>query len=152
MKLLLVLITIIIIVFVFKQTTKQLEEDEAKGIKFKEFGAKFLGGLPDVEGNKKVDIILNKTKLELYINGREKSIPVHSIKNAEIKTNQQIANEVSLGKLLVFGIFALGMKNEKTIIKNYVDVTFNDNGTNRDIILESTDNEGLVRQLRGLYS
>jgi hypothetical protein len=122
-----------------------------RGVLYQEFGAMFLGGFPDVEGGKKVDITLGNLGLSLNIKGYgTKSLSKSKIKNVEIKTNQQIEREIGLGKLMVFGFLSLAMRSNKTVVKNYVDITYDENGMTRDIILESNSNENLVRQLRCL--
>jgi hypothetical protein len=144
------LISIILIVIGCWSSSSIVKDNIRKGILFKEYGAMYLGGFPDIIGGKAdIEIKENGVFINCKHNG-SKFIFAKNIISSEIKTNTQIEEEISLGKILLFGVFSLGMKNRNTVVKNYIDIKYNDNGTTRDIILESKQTQNLINTLRRL--
>jgi hypothetical protein len=143
---------IIAIVFLLHETAKNREENERRGIVFRDISAKYIGGFSDVKGGEKADIGIKKNEIEIIIGGSvfnsNKIIPIDMITNAEIKSESQITREVGLGKMIVFGALAFAMKTDKSTVKNYIVISCDDNGSKRDLIFESMIPEMVVRKIR----
>ena len=98
---------------------------------------KYYGGFPDISNKKKCTITKKGEEFEYRFS-------IDTIRHSKIKktkcsiiTQTQLQEQVSLGKLVVFGIFALGMKNTKELTEEYckVDIT-NEDKTVISIILK----------------
>ena len=102
-------------------------------------GAEYLGGHPDIPQTRQGLITINKAGLffstmlpfSCFI------IPIENIKKAEFKTEEQIHKDVTLGRLLLFGVFAFGMKKKTKTQKNYLVVIYEENGIENIVIFEA---------------
>jgi hypothetical protein len=120
---------------------------QTEGVVESDIFSVLISGFPDTEGGKKVHFKIYEDKIRLEFTGINfKEIPMNKIINAEIMSNQQIESGVNLGSILIYGIFAIG--KTKSIVKNYSVITYDDNGVNRSIIIESSNNEKMVRKIR----
>lgn len=147
----LVLILIILFLGIMVNILQKDNKERYKkyNILYEEHDAIFMSGLPYVEGGKKATLTVNGKGFFIKIDGYEE-IPIYSqdIIDVEIKTNEQITKEIGVGKLLVFGIFAFGMKNEKTIVKNYICVNCRISDKIQNVIVESKNTQQLLNTLR----
>lgn len=144
------LFIIIVLGIIICSLNQSIEKDKNElGILYQEFSAKYLGGLPYVYGVKKVDIKVYKETFCLDIKGYKKvCFDKSNINNVEIIKHNQVVDEINIGKVEVFGYFALGMQDKKTIIKKYVAVTINDESLNRYVIIESKSANQLVNVMQ----
>ncbi|MGH4138297.1 hypothetical protein [Clostridium sp.] len=102
------------------------------------FNIKYLGGgFPDIEGGHDGIIEFKDEGIFFIINNHKRYISRKTLIKAEIQSKQQISQEISLGKVLVFGILAWGMKDNKTTTENCLVITFQDNEQIRDIIISA---------------
>lgn len=124
------------------------QEDKENGTLFRGDG-EYLGGFGDTEGGKSFTCLIDKNYL--HFKGKlSTSIKVKDIKKVEIKSDTQIQNEITLGRIVAFGVFALGMKKKKTIIENYSVINTLYDNEERVIILKMQNNEKFVRQVKEL--
>lgn len=144
-----------IILLAYFNTQRFKKEDEREGNIVKERGSfktKYIGGFSDLAGEKFIDIAIKEDSIVIEFKHREhipnRIIPMNLIKNIEIKTESQISRDVTLGRMLVFGVFALGMKKESTVVTNYLVITVDNNGEDRSIIFYSTMPEQIVQAVR----
>lgn len=83
----------------------------------KSFSLNYIGGIKDISASNKV--LFDATEEGLLISyfdnncSNEKLIKWNDIKNVSFQTEQSIKEQVSLGKLFVFGILAFGMKGKE---------------------------------------
>lgn len=140
-----VIISIIISVVILIMYNNSNESN----IIYQDIFCKYLGGYPDIEGGRSAKIgILTKDFIVIQIGNNTKTIKKNDLINAEIMSEQSIVQNVSLGKIIAFGVFALGMKNPKTIVKNYLILTYKENEKEISIIIDSNNLERLTRELR----
>lgn len=144
-------IAIIIIIFLFIGLIglgEQQEQDKKNEVLFRGEG-EYLGGLSDTEGGKKFTCIFDKNNIA-FKGKLTMRIRISNIKNIAIKSEMQIQSDISLGKMVVFGVFALAMKNKKTVVNNYSVMNIYQHGKDQTIILRMQDNEKFVRQIQKL--
>lgn len=115
-------------------------------------GVKYMGGFEDLEGGKDVKtFVLNDEEqdLVLIIDLSRKIIHKKDIVNVVIQTEQQLVQNINLGKIVAFGIFALGMKDTKSVAVNYVVLSYKDEKNDiKNIILQSNDIQYLYNQIK----
>ncbi len=131
----------------------EIETNVIKKVDVNDPSAKYIGGFPDVAGGKKASIVVKEDEIKIIIHGLTgenifKNIPMDIIANAEIKSETQITKEVGLGKLIIFGVLAFAMKNEKNTVRNYLVINCIENGEKRDLVFESRLVEPIVREIR----
>ncbi len=135
----------------FTIENSRLKQEKKEGIVLGDPLAKYMGGFPDIVGGKGVYFQIKEDSVVLQIHSSgTKYIPMNDIINAEIKSETQINNEVSLGKIALFGVLALGMNSKTTTVNNYLVLTYMEYGKQRDIIIKSNHLENLVRTIRNL--
>lgn len=67
-------------------------------------------------------------------------IPISKVLYYDLKTETEIREQVTLGRLIAFGIFALGMKKQKKDVVKYVVLEYLDeNDDKQNMILQSKD-------------
>jgi len=67
-------------------------------------------------------------------------IPMSKVLYYDLKTETEIREQVTLGRLIAFGVFALGMKKQKKDIVKYVVLEYLDeNDDKQNMILQSKD-------------
>ncbi|GAA0765987.1 hypothetical protein GCM10008908_03200 [Clostridium subterminale] len=65
--------------------------------------------------------------------------------NVQLKTEQDIKESISLGRLLVFGVFVLGMKRKSKIIsQNYMVMRIKENNEEIDLIFQTEEYYNLI--------
>ncbi|MBN1075971.1 hypothetical protein DVV91_16745 [Clostridium botulinum] len=102
---------------------------------------KYIGGIKNISINSNVTIKLFKEGISFtYLSGTERrNYMIHSneIEDISIQTQQSIQEKVSVGKLLVFGILAFGLKGkQKELNKEYLVLNVNKNNENFNVILD----------------
>ena len=101
--------------------------------------AKYLGGFPTVSSDdKRVELTVKKDGIVFNFLGRKpmQFISKKDLLGAEIKSESQITEDISLGRVLAFGVIGLAMKKKNTVNKNYLMISYNDKGKKRDVIME----------------
>ena len=85
-----------------------------------EYNCMYLGGFKNIAGGKSSTLRFNPNYLHIIFSGEKINITKENIKSMEIITNQQLSQEVSLGKLIIFGLLAFAMRDTKTQVKNFL--------------------------------
>ena len=100
----------------------------------------YLGSCSNIDGNGyKIGCLLDKDKF--YINTPiskkiDLKIPIDKVKNIEVKTEMQIKEHVTLGRLCVLGMFAfLAPKKQRDFVK-YLIVEYENNNQMEYILLQ----------------
>lgn len=111
---------------------------------------KYMGGIPNISVNSKNSfeitkeglLILTATNSTPYLGGsKETLVPWGSIKNVSFQNEKSIQQQVSLGKLLVFGVLAFGMEGKEKSINNEYLVLEVEDKKNYSIILQPKDRQ-----------
>lgn len=128
-----------------QQKEQKAKKEELKNI-FKEGGdviafalCDYLGGHPDLMTNGQGMFSVNKTGLLFVatLSNNAIFIPINDVIKAEFKTDEQISKDVTLTRLLAFGIFAFGMKKKRREVTNYLIVTITVAGIEGTVLFES---------------
>ncbi|BDR74193.1 hypothetical protein K144316041_p20320 (plasmid) [Clostridium tetani] len=137
---------------------EKVEQD--KSILVKDIFTKYLGGFPTVSSDdKRVELTVKDNGVVFNFLGRKpmQFISKKDLLNAEVRSESQITEDISLGRVLAFGVVGLAMKKKNTVNKNYLVISYNDKGQKRDVIMETsphlTDKIAVrTRELiRGIY-
>lgn len=79
------------------------------------------------------------------------SIPYNKLLNYELKTETQIREKVTLGRLMLFGIFALGMKKQIEKDKLYGELDFLDENNKEQSIIFTLNNMFVQKILEEIH-
>jgi len=117
----------------------------------------YLGGHPDIAQRTIGNIYANKKGIffDAALSTGYIYIPVQNIIKSEFKNEEQISKDVTLTRLLAFGIFAFGLKKKRKEVHNYLVVTYNENGIENTIIFESKNASAVASAIikaRQLYA
>lgn len=144
-----------------KSMQKDVEEREkVEGVIMVDMYAEYLGGFPTVSSDdKRVELTVKDNGVVFNFLGRKpmQFISKKDLLNAEVRSESQITEDISLGRVLAFGVVGLAMKKKNTVNKNYLVISYNDKGQKRDVIMETsphlTDKIAVrIRELiRGIY-
>lgn len=134
--LLIVIVGIVLIVKWMKKSNKDTERllleidkkrkqnyKEKEGLEYlkTECGIKYLGGFKDV-GKKDNDLIVDffKDRIRLtFDNNKYRDIMQKDILGCKIQNETQIRQQISMGKIVLLGVFALAGNNTKEINKEF---------------------------------
>ena len=104
------------------------------GIKYR-----YIGGLERHQKEtyiKEINFFKEKIQLLLGESGVA-NISVKRIKKASLMSSIEIQEKIGLGKIAVFGVFALAMKNKKNINKRYINIELDEgDGVEYSVFLE----------------
>jgi F0F1-type ATP synthase membrane subunit a len=156
MYFILILMVVFVVVLLSLQETKNKDNNVLFSCTTAD--AIYCGGFEDIEGGKKTAIGIYKEKIQLFIlkknsnyfDGYTKIIDISKIKNAAIKSETQVQSEIGLGKMLIFGVFALAMKNKRTTVNNYVIIDYYNGDSLQSIALSTSMNEKIVQTIKQL--
>lgn len=120
----------------------------------------YIGGISNISTNNKVSFTITKEGLLLLYDQKsypcvsysdKKLIKWDNIKNISFQTEQNIKEQVSLGKLLVFGVLAFGMKGkDKNISNEYIVLNINEDLKEYNMILQAEKQEDNQRKYNDL--
>lgn len=154
--LLMIIVGIVFIVKLIKKSNKDTERllveiekkhKETKINKYNKKGVSFIsnytlkcyGGISGFSGSSEsyslnIDVCNDRLVIETNIN--EKYIMAKDINYCKISTEKEIEEKISLGKLVVFGIWAFGMKKKQNIKENkYIEMGYLDERRQEKIAL-----------------
>ena len=167
--LLIVIIGIIFLVKWINKTNKDTDEllikidekrrqnyKEKKGLEYlkTEYGIKYLGGFKDL-GKKDDDITIEffKDRIRLSFNDGYRDIMQKEILDCKIQSETQIRQQISMGKIILLGAFALAGNNTKEINKEFALLDCYYEGDRISIVLDidfQPSLEQFVRDVNGL--
>lgn len=167
--LLIVIIGIIFFVKWINKTNKDTDEllikiDEKRRQNYKEkegleylkteYGIKYLGGFKDL-GKKDDDITIEffKDRIRLSFNDGYRDIMQKEILDCKIQSETQIRQQISMGKIILLGAFALAGNNTKEINKEFALLDCYYKGDRISIVLDidfQPSLEQFVRDVNGL--
>ena len=112
----------------------------------------YLGGSPIIVETSAGYIKVNENALSFTRQNGEKPINTHwsNIKSAELKTHEQITSDVTAGRVLLLGVFALAAKKQTVHQKQYLIVHCTEEGIDYDMVFSADDGIGaLVSKISG---
>lgn len=117
-----------------------------------DFHVYYKGGIKSISVNSNIIVVLLKEGLAFESVGAKKIILFSNIKDISLQNEVQIQQQVSLGKLILFGGLAFGMEKKKKEINNeYIVLTVVDKDGEYNVLLQSydqNDNQKNYRKLR----
>lgn len=99
------------------------------------------------EPNGKRDIYIMLIPQGLIMENVEDLIPYSEIKNISLKTEEEISSNVTLTRLIAFGVYAFALKKEKRKVKNYLILDCEKNGIKYSIAFASDSVNSLYKDL-----
>jgi hypothetical protein len=87
------------------------------------------------KNNFDVGLFVNNEHLAVTSFSYSLQIPINKLISCNLRTDQEITETVTLGRLLVFGIFAFGMKKPKKIITKYIVINFYDESDKQQMVI-----------------
>jgi hypothetical protein len=120
---------------------KILNRYKNKGYNFIEtLGVNYKGGFKDISVETPIIIDLLQEGISFNNLMYEKVIPFENILNISLQSKQYIENQVSLGKLMFFGILAFGMnKNQKKFNDEFIVLNLKDNNENYNVLIQANE-------------
>ncbi|HHW00189.1 MAG TPA: SHOCT domain-containing protein [Clostridiaceae bacterium] len=117
----------------------------------------YLGGHPDIAQRTIGNIYVNKKGIffDVPLSTGYIHIPIQNIIKSEFKNEEQISKDVTLTRLLAFGIFAFGLKKKRKEVLTYLVVAYNEDGIENTIIFESKNASAVASAIikaRQLYA
>lgn len=110
------------------------------------YSIKYLGGFRDIGKKDKIYMVLFKDRIRFeFTNELHRDIFKNDISNCRIENKTQIINQISVGKILCLGIFALGGNNTKEVDKEYLVIDCDFKKDNISIVLEFEDQLSLEK-------
>lgn len=127
------------------------------------FSFECIGGFSDIGACKKcyIDLFEEQMHIKLYkesssgsiLGSKEVVIKMSDILSAELQTETQISEQISLGKLITFGLLSFAMKKKQTeITREYLVINMKYEDKEISLILKPTkdDQYNLEQQFRFL--
>jgi hypothetical protein len=154
-----IVIIIILGIFIYignnivkSENDKNINKYRNKGYHYIEtLGADYKGGFKDI--SIKTPIIIDLLQEGISFNNimYEKMILFENIIDVSLQSKQYIENQVSLGKLIFFGILAFGMnKNQKKFNDEFIVIKLKDNNETYSVLiqaLEHTNNQSIYNKI-----
>lgn len=99
----------------------------------------YVGGIDGIYDLTKVNISINnngKLNIVFYYNFYDygRVVDFNDIIDMSIQTEEQVRNDVTLSRVILFGVFALGMKKEKRYMQKYLIINYLEDGCEKQII------------------
>ena len=131
-----------------KQKEAQKEIDRKRGYNLIEsYIVDYIGGFKSLEPQKSVQLEICSDRVRLNTN-KVQNILYKNIVDVSIKTEQEIKERVSLGKLICFGVLAFAMKGKEEVLsKSYLMITVKDREDYLGILLDSSNNANLITSI-----
>ena len=105
---------------------------------------KYGGGYPNITMNGQLNLALKKDKLTFsQLFKTHYTLDIKNITNVQYKSEQEISKDVTLTRLLTFGLFAFGMKKKKTNNSYFIIISILEDEFENDIVLEIENTAGL---------
>lgn len=87
----------------------------------------YIGGhFESADGKEDIDVIVLPQGLLLY--HFNEVIPYEEIKDVQFKTEAEVQKDVTLTRMIAFGVYALAMKKKKKVVNNYLILNLEQNG------------------------
>lgn len=114
----------------------------------------YVGGCSQINGSNinHVFIMTKNREIILYYNGKVLfAIPFDDIKDIVLQTREELMQRITISRLILLGVFALGVPKREFIVTKYAVINYaNKNGDEEDIVLQSNKSEKIVDELKKL--
>lgn len=74
-------------------------------------------------------------------------IPYSEIKDVQFKTDAEVQSDVTLTRMIAFGVYALAMKKKKKVVTNYLILTLEQNGMKYSMAFSGDNVSSLYREV-----
>lgn len=89
----------------------------------------YCGGIPEMTKPDSVEIVPGPKAVEIVRAwGKNIKIPIESIRDVSLKSEEQISKDVTLTRLFLLGIFAFGAKKKTKQVTNYLVIEYESGG------------------------
>ena len=89
----------------------------------------YCGGIPEMTNPDSVEIVPGPKAVEIVRAwGKNIKIPIESIRDVSLKSEEQISKDVTLTRLFLLGIFAFGAKKKTKQVTNYLVIEYESGG------------------------
>lgn len=159
------IIIIIVLVILILLSNKFKKDDDIKKEKGKENGIlysskpinfiRYLGGFPEISANKdmfsNIQIKTDRIFIQIPSKHIEKEILISNVLDAECNTIDQVSKDISLGRMIVFGFWALGMKKTKEKIITCAVITYKDEfDKKRSLVFQMKNPDEMIKTILDL--
>lgn len=142
-----------------KKLLKKMNDEMKKSYKDREgldylksiHSIKYLSGFRDIGVKEDISILLFQDRIRFKFGKYfQRDVLKNDISDCRIETETQIRNQISVGKILCFGILSLAGNNTKEINKEYLVIDGKVKNSNINIILEFKDQISLEEALKDI--
>jgi len=111
----------------------------------------YLGGSPHLNVVSTGALKPCENVLAFVYSGGSKPINTHwnNIKSIEVKTQEQITSDVTAGRVLLLGVFALAAKKQTVHKSEYLIIHCNEEGVDYDMVFSGADMGSLASKING---
>lgn len=138
----------IILILYYNSNSNKREMTKKKTNIFSKLGYNYIetinvyykGGLKNISSNTPTSVNLLQEGIGVISETQIEIIPFSNIIDMSLQNNQYIQSQISLGKLIVFGVLALGMKQSSNSINDeYIVLKIHDEDGEYNILLQAID-------------
>lgn len=105
-----------------------------------QYNVDYVGGFfESPEGKEDVDIIVLPQGILINNIAVGDLIPIDDIKTVSMKTEEEIQKNVTLTRMLAFGIYSLALKKKKKVVRNFVLLSCERNGMEYSVVFGGND-------------
>lgn len=112
----------------------------------------YYGGYEDKMDTEYISLYKNNDDILISFTNEEIKIPIKDIKDLTTKREEQLKQEVTLGRFVLVGALAFLWKKDKVENRKFVILTYHDQTENKDrnILFESPKAEKIYQQLKDI--
>lgn len=147
---LMIILGIILVIFIlyYNSNSDKKEMTKEKISIFSKLGFNYIetinvlykGGIKNISSNTTTSFNLLQEGIGVISETQVKIIPFDDIVDMSLQNNQYIQSQISLGKLIVFGALALGMKGTNHSINDeYIVLKIHDEDEEYSVLLQAID-------------
>lgn len=106
------------------------------------------GSLKIFDVNVRTVLIISMNDIRLQLDKYDITIPYDKLLDYKLQTEEEIQQKITLGRLLIFGVFALGMKKSKKKTTKYIVLEFvDDNSKKQNVILQGDSTTYILEKI-----
>ena len=110
------------------------------------YDGKYMGGLAEVKKQKDINFNISTKGIVFNIGLFNKvNIPIDSITNFRIMDQNEVHRDITLTRLFLFGLFAIGMKKKRIEQHYFIVIDYEDYGINNSIIIEMKNQKSAIK-------
>lgn len=136
-----------------QEIQREREINKENGVLYRDSTTKYLGGFPTITSNKKCTLELKDNGLSINIEEYgSRIISLRNISDIRIVSKEQLQEKINLGKLIVFGFYALAFKDKQIITNDFLQIQYNNGEEDLTLIFTSDKLENTCVRLRNAIS